>query len=67
MAFFLEERAGSHMYSKGGASELGPGSYELASSFNTKNKYKRKNVPAFNQSTKKETAFIGSSYNPAPG
>jgi len=49
MAFFLEERIGSYMQSKSGASELGPGSYDLPGSFQQKNSHiKRKNVPAFN-------------------
>lgn len=65
MAFFLEERSGSYMLS--GEPSMGPGSYNVESSFKPKNNYKRKNVPAFNQSTKKETGFISSNYNPAPG
>lgn len=68
MAFFLEERVGSYIQVKSGASQLGPGQYDAPSSFGQpKNNFKRKNVPAFNQSTKKETEFIMGNYNPAPG
>lgn len=70
MAFFLEERTGSYMVpskAAGGSQSLGPGCYDVPSQFNPK-PMKRKNVPAFNQSTKKETIFATSSnFNPAPG
>ena len=68
MAFFLEERVGSYMISKTGAPQLGPGAYDAPSQFNSKPTFKRKNVPAFNQSTNKRSIFAtNSNYNPAPG
>ena len=68
MAFFLEERAGSYLQSRSGADQLGPGAYEVHSQFNKKSTVKRKNVPAFNQSTSKHSIFATApNYNPAPG
>ncbi len=67
MAFFLEEREGSYMKSYQGAAHLGPGQYEVQSSFGKKDQFKKKNVPAFGLSVKKESFFNNGSYNPAPG
>jgi hypothetical protein len=53
--------------SKPAGHSLGPGCYDIPSQFNPK-PLKRKNVPGFNQSTKKETIFAATSnFNPAPG
>jgi hypothetical protein len=68
MAFFLEEREGSYMKNlSGGGANLGPGQYDVVSSFGKKDQFRKKNVPAFGQSVKKESFFNNGSYNPAPG
>ena len=68
MAFFLEERTGSYLQSRSGADQLGPGAYDVPSQFGSKQNFKRKNVPAFNQSTNKQSIFATApNYHPAPG